>query len=67
MPRQKRPGAPEPKRRSRTGCNPCKIRKIKCDERHPFCFNCERQNVNCDFQIKLKWQTSACEVLTKIF
>ncbi|KAI5287446.1 hypothetical protein KEM54_005996 [Ascosphaera aggregata] len=30
MPRPKKPGAPEPKRRSRTGCWPCKARKIKC-------------------------------------
>ncbi|KAH6709113.1 fungal-specific transcription factor domain-containing protein [Leptodontidium sp. MPI-SDFR-AT-0119] len=61
MPRKKKPGAPEPKRRSRTGCNPCKIRKVKCDERHPTCLNCERQNVKCDFHLKLKWQTGPPE------
>ncbi|KAL2072683.1 hypothetical protein VTL71DRAFT_12026 [Oculimacula yallundae] len=61
MPRKKKPGAPEPKRRSRTGCNPCKVRKVKCDERHPVCLNCERQNVKCDFHIKLKWQTGPAE------
>ncbi|KAH7364077.1 fungal-specific transcription factor domain-containing protein [Rhexocercosporidium sp. MPI-PUGE-AT-0058] len=61
MPRKKKPGAPEPKRRSRTGCNPCKVRKVKCDERHPTCLNCERQNVKCDFYLKLKWQTGPPE------
>ncbi|KAK1452000.1 C6 zinc finger protein [Colletotrichum melonis] len=37
MPRPKKPGAPEPKRRSRNGCWPCKARKVKCGEEHPTC------------------------------
>ncbi|KAF3900603.1 Sterol regulatory element-binding protein ECM22 [Trichophyton interdigitale] len=36
MPRPKKPGAPEPKRRSRKGCWPCKARKVKCGEEKPF-------------------------------
>lgn len=35
--------------------SPCKKRKVKCDERHPRCLNCERQNEICDFNIQLKW------------
>ena len=30
------------KRRTRTGCLTCRKRRIKCDERKPTCFNCER-------------------------
>ena len=30
------------KRRTRTGCLTCRKRRIKCDERKPHCFNCER-------------------------
>ncbi|KAE9578997.1 hypothetical protein CGMCC3_g5105 [Colletotrichum fructicola] len=42
MPRPKKPGASEPKRRSRNGCWPCKGRKVKCGEEHPTCLNCQR-------------------------
>ncbi|KAA8643679.1 Zn(II)2Cys6 transcription factor [Aspergillus tanneri] len=55
MPRPRRPGAPEPKRRSRKGCWPCKARKIKCGEEKPFCLNCRRQNEQCDYSIRLNW------------
>ena len=33
--------------KSRTGCTQCKLRKIKCDERHPQCSNCERREIAC--------------------
>ncbi|KAH6671053.1 fungal-specific transcription factor domain-containing protein [Halenospora varia] len=55
MPRPKRAGAPEPKRRSRTGCWPCKTRKVKCDEARPICVNCQRQGETCDYSIRLNW------------
>ncbi|KAI1115156.1 fungal-specific transcription factor domain-containing protein [Nemania sp. NC0429] len=55
MPRPKRPGAPEPKRRSRNGCWPCKNRKIKCGEEHPVCVNCQRTGEACDYSIRLNW------------
>ncbi|KAE8151621.1 C6 zinc finger domain protein [Aspergillus avenaceus] len=55
MPRPRRPGAPEPKRRSRKGCWPCKARKVKCGEEKPSCLNCRRQNDACDYSIKLNW------------
>ncbi|KAI8629371.1 hypothetical protein F5Y19DRAFT_464547 [Xylariaceae sp. FL1651] len=55
MPRPKRPGAPEPKRRSRNGCWPCKNRKIKCGEEHPVCLNCQRTGEPCDYSIRLNW------------
>ncbi|KAI0815702.1 fungal-specific transcription factor domain-containing protein [Xylaria sp. FL0064] len=56
MPRPKRPGAPEPKRRSRNGCWPCKNRKIKCGEEHPACVNCQRTGETCDYSIRLNWE-----------
>ncbi|KAH7328988.1 fungal-specific transcription factor domain-containing protein [Stachybotrys elegans] len=57
MPRRKLPGAPEPKRRSRTGCWPCKGRKVKCGEEHPICKNCERTGDACDYSIRLNWDS----------
>ncbi|KIW03389.1 uncharacterized protein PV09_05596 [Verruconis gallopava] len=55
MPRPKKEGAPEPKRRSRTGCWPCKARKVKCGEEKPGCLNCERTGEECDYSIRLNW------------
>ncbi|KAG2730952.1 hypothetical protein G9P44_006101 [Scheffersomyces stipitis] len=35
------------KRRTRTGCFTCRKRRIKCDERKPTCYNCERSKKVC--------------------
>ncbi|KAK1636854.1 hypothetical protein BDP81DRAFT_29617 [Colletotrichum phormii] len=56
MPRPKKPGAPEPKRRSRNGCWPCKARKVKCGEEHPTCINCQRTGEPCDYSVRLNWE-----------
>ncbi|GMM36891.1 hypothetical protein DASC09_042160 [Saccharomycopsis crataegensis] len=37
----------EIKRRTRTGCLTCRKRRIKCDERKPFCMNCEKSKKEC--------------------
>ncbi|SPO00835.1 related to acriflavine sensitivity control protein ACR-2 [Cephalotrichum gorgonifer] len=55
MPRPKKPGAPEPKRRSRTGCWQCKSRKVKCGEERPACVNCQKAGHSCDYSIRLNW------------
>ncbi|KAJ9161373.1 Acriflavine sensitivity control protein acr-2 [Coniochaeta hoffmannii] len=55
MPRPKKPGAPEPKKRSRNGCWPCKNRKVKCDEGHPQCDNCQKAHIECDYSVRLNW------------
>ncbi|PTU22327.1 hypothetical protein P175DRAFT_0452587, partial [Aspergillus ochraceoroseus IBT 24754] len=34
-------------RRSRSGCNTCRARKVKCDERPDGCANCERLQLPC--------------------
>ncbi|ODQ80156.1 hypothetical protein BABINDRAFT_161138 [Babjeviella inositovora NRRL Y-12698] len=37
----------EIKRRTRSGCLTCRKRRIKCDERKPFCLNCEKSKKCC--------------------
>lgn len=56
MPRSKKEevGA-EPKKRSRTGCWPCKARKVKCGEERPRCANCAKSGEPCDYSIRLNW------------
>ncbi|KAH7144225.1 fungal-specific transcription factor domain-containing protein [Dactylonectria estremocensis] len=40
----------QPKRkRSRLGCNTCKARKVKCDERQDVCDNCESLHLECTY------------------
>ncbi|PWY65675.1 hypothetical protein BO94DRAFT_629207 [Aspergillus sclerotioniger CBS 115572] len=34
--------------RSRTGCQTCKIRHVKCDEQRPECHQCKRTGRKCD-------------------
>jgi hypothetical protein len=55
MPRPKKEGAGEPKKRSRTGCWPCKARKVKCGEEKPSCQNCVKAGETCDYSIRLNW------------
>ncbi|RFU31231.1 hypothetical protein B7463_g5119, partial [Scytalidium lignicola] len=56
MPRPKKEGGPEPRKRSRNGCWPCKTRKVKCDEGKPSCLNCQRLSETCDYSIRLNWE-----------
>ncbi|KAK6368074.1 hypothetical protein LTS17_009814 [Exophiala oligosperma] len=35
--------------KSKNGCSQCKVRRIKCNEVHPICSNCERRQISCDF------------------
>ncbi|XDT39947.1 Zn(2)-C6 fungal-type DNA-binding domain profile [Nakaseomyces glabratus] len=37
----------KPATRSRTGCWICRLRKKKCSEEKPACFNCQRLNLDC--------------------
>ncbi|CAK4012122.1 Serine threonine kinase [Lecanosticta acicola] len=55
MPRPKREDGVEPKKRSRTGCWPCKARKVKCGEEKPVCANCAKSGETCDYSIRLNW------------
>ncbi|KAI1995771.1 hypothetical protein LOZ53_001374 [Ophidiomyces ophidiicola] len=42
-----RMGKKDVKRRTKTGCLTCRKRRIKCDERHPICRNCEKSKREC--------------------
>jgi C6 transcription factor Pro1 len=33
--------------RSKAGCWTCRLRKKKCDEKHPFCSTCETLTITC--------------------
>ncbi|TEY68295.1 hypothetical protein BOTCAL_0121g00240 [Botryotinia calthae] len=37
----------EIKRRTKTGCLTCRKRRIKCDEQHPACRNCQKSKREC--------------------
>ncbi|KAL4928783.1 Zn(II)2Cys6 transcription factor domain-containing protein [Aspergillus undulatus] len=37
-------------RKSRNGCENCKKRRVKCDEKKPICNNCLLHSIECDFQ-----------------
>ncbi|KAJ5503761.1 hypothetical protein N7463_006635 [Penicillium fimorum] len=36
--------------RSRNGCLTCKRRKVRCNERRPRCYHCQRLNLVCDWK-----------------
>ncbi|KAK2865013.1 hypothetical protein FQN49_003996 [Arthroderma sp. PD_2] len=36
-------------KKSRNGCDQCKQRRVKCDERGPPCTNCQNREINCIF------------------
>ncbi|KAI2827755.1 transcriptional regulator family: Fungal Specific TF [Aspergillus niger] len=38
-------------RKSRSGCQQCKLRKVKCGEEKPACSNCKRHGVHCSFAL----------------
>ena len=40
---------PQSRGRVRTGCLTCRKRKVKCDERRPICFNCDRLSRTCAY------------------
>ncbi|KAL1983331.1 hypothetical protein VTN96DRAFT_10472 [Rasamsonia emersonii] len=50
-PRSTKPAQQQPpvKRRSRTGCQTCKRRRVKCDEHRDVCNNCTRLHLVCQY------------------
>ncbi|KAF2004079.1 hypothetical protein P154DRAFT_519651, partial [Amniculicola lignicola CBS 123094] len=36
-------------KKSRAGCQQCRNRRVKCDEEHPMCGNCQRHQSSCDW------------------
>lgn len=54
MPRR---GTPKGSRkRTRTGCQRCRLRKIKCDESKPICGQCQAKAFECHSVSTLKWE-----------
>ena len=47
-----------PHSKSRRGCQTCKKRHIRCDERIPECTNCSRRGLKCPgYRSSLRWST----------
>ncbi|KAI5361261.1 hypothetical protein Slin15195_G123740 [Septoria linicola] len=46
-------------RRSRLGCETCRARKVRCDERPGRCFNCERLGLICASAGKINGETGS--------
>jgi len=43
--------------KSRSGCEPCKRRHVKCDETQPICLRCQKSDITCTGIFKLDpWQ-----------
>lgn len=46
------------KTKSRNGCITCKLKRLKCDELKPFCFNCTKKNIKCGgYATRFKWRS----------
>ncbi|KAL4964029.1 Zn(II)2Cys6 transcription factor [Aspergillus stella-maris] len=43
-------------KKSRTGCTGCRSRRIKCDETHPLCANCQRAGLDCHYTARSQSQ-----------
>lgn len=56
MPRRRKSSDQPVKRRTRTGCQTCRQRKIKCDEVTPNCNQCLEKNLRCVTWTPLKWE-----------
>ncbi|KAG0687982.1 hypothetical protein C6P40_001546 [Pichia californica] len=42
--------------KSKAGCNACKERKIKCDQKIPICSNCIKRNIECPYLFMTPFQ-----------
>lgn len=56
MPRPPKPFSRSINRRTRTGCQTCRQRKIKCDEGKPTCDQCRAKGLECITTAALKWE-----------
>lgn len=44
------------RKRTRTGCQRCRVRRIKCDESKPVCRQCQAKGFSCQPTFNLKWE-----------
>ncbi|KAI0175990.1 fungal-specific transcription factor domain-containing protein [Hypoxylon sp. FL1284] len=42
--------------RTRSGCQKCRERRVKCPEERPICGHCRRLGFTCRYETKLNWQ-----------
>ncbi|KAF4973623.1 hypothetical protein FZEAL_9272 [Fusarium zealandicum] len=57
MPRRRTAERTGPVRtRTRSGCQTCRSRKIRCDEAKPRCRNCVARGLACNRELRLKWE-----------
>ncbi|KAJ0116040.1 hypothetical protein J7T55_004985 [Diaporthe amygdali] len=54
MPQQASPKSG--RKRTRTGCQRCRVRRIKCDESKPVCRQCQAKGFKCQPLSTLKWE-----------
>ncbi|KAL2121268.1 hypothetical protein VTJ04DRAFT_5295 [Mycothermus thermophilus] len=46
------------RKKSRSGCRTCKLRRLRCDETKPACRNCIQKELECPgYQQRLQWST----------
>ncbi|KAF2670624.1 hypothetical protein BT63DRAFT_243480 [Microthyrium microscopicum] len=53
------PGQRRPHKKSRSGCQQCKQKKIKCDERKPSCSHCRRLQSTCTYPSTISTSSTA--------
>lgn len=56
------PEVKEQRIRSHSGCQRCKRRRQKCDERKPSCGRCDGAGSPCSYAITLKWEGRAGQI-----
>lgn len=49
--------------RVRTGCLECRAKKVKCDEQHPVCRRCTRQQKTCTYSKKKRNSLTTSSIL----
>ncbi|KAB5530277.1 fungal-specific transcription factor domain-containing protein [Coniochaeta sp. 2T2.1] len=55
---EKAPRQVKSKHKSRSGCQACKLRRLKCDETKPSCRNCQKKGQECPgYTLRLQWST----------
>ncbi|OIW35688.1 hypothetical protein CONLIGDRAFT_567836 [Coniochaeta ligniaria NRRL 30616] len=55
---EKAPRQVKSKHKSRSGCQACKLRRLKCDETKPSCRNCQKKGQECPgYKLRLQWST----------
>lgn len=56
MPPQQASSSKGSRKRTRTGCQRCRVRRIKCDESKPVCRQCQAKGFSCQPISTLKWE-----------